>query len=86
MNYSIKTKTIKDGNVLFFNHTIPTRNLKFTLNYSNTNIKEIDAFAFFVSKRNPKISKQADTQTITVELSNEWAFPRSGLTFVWTLK
>lgn len=79
--------TPASGHLLFFDIEQPTRDMRVTFDYSDTDIDTVSAIDLIPSVRQSRIERtpeQLDNREVRVDIDG-WTFPRSGVAFVWTL-
>ncbi|OXR47116.1 hypothetical protein B7C42_00238 [Nocardia cerradoensis] len=85
--YTYRTVTEQRGNLLYIDIEQPTRGITVELDYSDCDIERIRVLDFIASSRTARIERSPDPvpgKTVRVGFDG-WAFPRSGVGFVWTL-
>lgn len=88
ISYTYRTVTAVDGHLLYFALEQPTRGLQIELTYGETNVDKVSVLDFVASSRAARVIRSADQlleRTVRVEFDG-WAFPRSGMAFVWSLR
>jgi len=88
ISYTFKVKAEKTGHAISTTVIYPTFDVTIEFNYAKASIDYVEVLDYFVSARKPAIRYIPDGNNpykITVQLK-EWAFPKGGAVFVWTLK
>lgn len=88
ISYTFKVKAYKIGHMISTTVVCPTYDVTIEFNFAKASIDYVDVLDYFVSSRNPSIRYIPSSHKpykITVELK-EWAFPKGGAIFVWSLK
>jgi len=88
ISYTFKVKAEKTGHAISTTVIYPTFDVTIEFNYAKASIDYVEVLDYFVSARKPAIRYIPDVNSpykITVQLK-EWAFPKGGAVFVWTLK
>lgn len=84
--YTYKTVTAADGHLLYFDLEQPTNGISVELSYGETPIEAVSVLDFIASSREARIirsPKQVPERSVRLEFDG-WAFPRSGVAFVWS--
>jgi hypothetical protein len=85
--YTYRTLIAVNEHLLQLRVDQPTRNLTIELDYTNTGIEHINVLDFMAGSEPTRIARTPDAvpeKAITVEYGG-WAFPRSGVAFVWSI-
>ncbi|UGT62859.1 hypothetical protein [Nocardia asteroides] len=85
--YTYRTVTEQRGNLLYIDIEQPTRGVTVELDYSDCNIERVSVVDFIASSQAARIERTPDTvpgKVVRVGFDS-WAFPRSGVGFVWIL-
>lgn len=87
LNYVLRTVTAQSGHRLFFEIAQPTKGLKLTLDYNDTDITQMSVTDLVSSTQKARISRMpAEVDAKLLELDHDgWLLPRAGFAFVWTL-
>jgi hypothetical protein len=87
ISYAYRTLVRQHGHLLHLQLGQPTKGLHIELRYQGCGIKEVRVLDFITSAQKTTVpSAPASLQDQLVSLSFDgWAFPRSGVAFVWTL-
>lgn len=87
IQYSITTKTYRYGHSFTASIVTPTLKSLFIFNFAKADIAHASAYDFFVSSKPPVVYRTPthNPQMLVVEL-DEWAFPKGGVVFSWTLE
>lgn len=86
ISYTYRTVTAVDGHLLYFALEQPTRALKIEFAYGKTDLDKVSVLDFVASSRKARVIRSADQvpdRIVRVEF-DDWAFPRSGVAFVWS--
>lgn len=86
--YTYRTTVTRDGNLLYLNVEQPTRDLQIEFDYAGCGIEQVSVLDLVPGIRPARVerpSAELPGQVIRVDL-NGWAFPRSGVGFVWRSK
>lgn len=88
ISYAFKVKAEKTGKFISTTVIYPTYDVTIEFNFAKASISYVDVLDYFVSARKPSIKYIPNIDNpykISVQLK-EWAFPKGGAVFVWTLK
>jgi hypothetical protein len=86
--YTYRTVTPVAGHLLQLRVDQPTKNLSVELDYSDCDIAYVNVLDFIASSRHAWIGKatpKLPDKVVSVDFDG-WAFPRSGIAFVWVLE
>lgn len=84
--YTYKTVTTADGHLLYFDLEQPTNGISVEIAYGETPIDTVSVLDFIASSRKARIVRspaQVPERSVRLEFDG-WAFPRSGVAFVWS--
>lgn len=85
VGYTYRSVIAADGHRFRFRVDQPTKGLSVELDYSDTDLDDVAVLDYISSGDRTRISRSpagVPAKTVTVEFDG-WAFPRSGLAFVW---
>ncbi|RNI17054.1 hypothetical protein EFY87_19695 [Flexivirga caeni] len=87
IKHLFRVVTAQSGHRLFFELAQPSRDVKLTVDYTDTDIARLSIGDMITSLRRAEIDqypKQLDAKVVSAELPG-WVLPRAGFTLVWTL-
>jgi hypothetical protein len=87
IRHLVRVVTPRSGHRLFSELAQPCRNVKLTVDYTDTDIAHLSISDLVTSLRRTEISRwpqQLDAKVISAELPG-WVLPKAGFTLVWTL-
>lgn len=87
ITYVYRTITPQNGHMLYFDIEQPTRNIKVEFDYSAVAIDHVSVLDLIASSKRSRVSRMPEAvsgRSVTVDFDG-WAFPRTGIAFVWTL-
>lgn len=88
ISFTYKTITAQSGHLLHFDIVQPTKGLKVTLDYGETDISQVKVLDLIASSRHARIERtpiSVPGKSVSVDFGG-WAFPRTGIAFIWTLE
>ncbi len=86
ISYVMKEKILRRGHMFFHRVRHPTHGLEIILDYTKTDIANLDCIDMMTSERNCSIRRISSNgaRQIVVDLQNMWCIPRSGVFFAWS--
>lgn len=86
ISYVMKEKILRRGHMFFHRVRHPTHGLEIILDYTKTDIANLDCIDMMTSERNCSIRRISanGAKQIVVDLQNMWCIPRSGVSFCWS--
>lgn len=85
--YTFCTITEQHGHLLYIDVEQPTRDIEIELDYGDCDIERVSVLDFIASSRTTRIERTPTSvpgKTVRAAF-DDWAFPRSGIGFVWVL-
>ncbi|MDQ6525545.1 hypothetical protein RB608_18140 [Nocardioides sp. LHD-245] len=87
IRHTLRTVITREGHWLQLAMTQPTKNLRLTLDYTDTNISTLQVTDLVSSAKQPWVSylpQEQSTKVVSIEVPG-WVLPKAAVTFIWTL-
>jgi len=91
-HFELTVMVRRNGHLMTINLDYPTRNMRITVDYAQTDIAYLNVVDSLTSARAPEIRYAPDDSTpgtshrVTVQLRDDWILPKSTAAFVWRLR
>lgn len=88
ISYTYRTVTAERGHLLYIDIEQPTRGIEVELDYGDCDIERVSVLDLFASSRATVVERTPDSvpgRAVRVSFDG-WAFPRSGVGFVWVAR